>query len=173
MVFLVEAASIQAARDKLARENPVSFQFGDDADGSECAGGYVGDDQGKTRDGEQVPIKLIKGEDGVVRSLWMFESPALLREKWAEANPSIGDYVIVKRYPKRKTADGERYYWPFAVATVPGEAPSPSGGGPGVATEEDLEEAAQQARERDEQRQLEEQAQFAQAPLEGGDTTPF
>jgi hypothetical protein len=120
-----EASAIETAREALGLEKPKSWIWQED--GEELAGRYVSDDEASTRDGDRVPIHVIKvGDD--FRSLWMFESPKLLREKWDEAAPSIGDYVIVRRYPKRKTADGERFYWPFAVAKVRGESPSDGSG---------------------------------------------
>ncbi len=105
------------ARDALERENPQSWVWDDD--GNELAGRLLGDDTGKTRDGDSVPIKIIRTDDGAARSLWLFESPKMLPELFAENHPSVGDYVMVRRYPKRKTQDGERTYWPFAMSVVP------------------------------------------------------
>ena len=72
-----------------------------------------------TREGDDVPIKLLRTQDGAVRSLWLFESPRMLRELFEENRPQVGDFLMVRRYPKRKIQDGERSYWPFALARVP------------------------------------------------------
>ena len=117
MDTLQQQDSYAAAKEALERENPQSWVW--DTDGDELAGTLIGDDIGKTREGDSVPIKLVRTQDGAVRSLWLFESPRLLRELFEEQKPQTGDFLIARRYPKRKTQDGERSYWPYALAVVP------------------------------------------------------
>jgi hypothetical protein len=132
-----------AAKAPLERENPQAWLWHED--GNELAGHLLGSDVGKTRDGDRVPIKLIRTANGQVRSLWLFESPRILRELFAEHDPQAGDYLIIRRYPMRKTQDGERSYWPFAMAVVP--AMPPDAEGETVAPPDGAEAPTQTARE--------------------------
>lgn len=109
----------EAAQAALAEQTgPQSWKW--DEDGDELAGVLRGDDEGETKEGAKVPIKVIRTRDGALRSLWLFETPKLLRDLFAEHDPKPGDFLIVQRgATKLPTKDGERSYWPFSMAVVP------------------------------------------------------
>jgi hypothetical protein len=104
------------AKEALERANPQSWIW--DEDGDELAGHFVDYDEATTREGETVRVALFRAPDEAYRSLWLFEHPKMLVELFEEHQPKPGDYVIIRRYAKKKTADGERSYWPFAMAVV-------------------------------------------------------
>jgi hypothetical protein len=108
-----------AAREKLDRENPRSWIW--DEDGDEIAGFYQGADTWTQRDGTEVPVRLVKTRNGY-RAIWLFESPQDLRRVFDEHDPEVGDYVIVRRLPRREftAANGERRkFVPFEMAVIP------------------------------------------------------
>jgi hypothetical protein len=107
------------AKEELERANPQSWMW--DEHGDELAGHFVDYDEATTREGESVRVALFRTPDDSYRSLWLFESPKMLVELFDEHQPKPGDYCIIRRYAKRKTVDGERSYWPFAMAVVPAD----------------------------------------------------
>jgi hypothetical protein len=141
-----------AARAKLGRENPESWVW--DEDGVELAGHFRGPDTGTMKDGTEVPLRIIETKDGRYRSLWLFESPQDLRRVFDDLDRDgleEGDYVIVRRLPKRQFTDeksGERrYFVPFAGTRISAaELVEPEDEATDEATETDL---ASEREERD------------------------
>lgn len=141
-----------AARAKLGRENPESWVW--DEDGDEIAGHFRGHDIGTMKDKTEVPIRIIETKDGRYRSLWLFESPQELRRVFDDLDEDgleEGDYVIVRRQPKRQFTDeksGERrYFVPFAGTRISAaELAEPDGEASDEATETAL---ASEREERD------------------------
>jgi hypothetical protein len=108
------------------KQDPVTGRQGDEPNPgvpNPLAGTYLRDDEGTTKAGDHVQIRVIRHEaTGELWGQWMFrddgddrEKDALLTKVWDRENPPTGSQVAVWSAPLREAASG-RMYHPIKLA---------------------------------------------------------
>jgi len=94
-------------REKLDRDAEPYPEAWMPGPGGELLGTFEGFRSGKTSRGEVHPIAIVRDEAGELHGVWLFF--AVLRAEFEEANPHVGEWIMVRREKDRKNADGQAY----------------------------------------------------------------
>ncbi len=94
-------------REKLNRESEPYPEAWMPGPGGELLGTFEGYRQGKTSRGEVHPIALVRDDTGELHAIWMFFT--VLRAEFEQANPHVGETILVRREEDRTNADGQPY----------------------------------------------------------------
>jgi len=131
-------ATASRLREKLDRESepyPVAWMPGP---GGELFGTFEGYRSGVTNRGETHPIAILRDDRGELHSVWLFFK--VLRAEFEQANPHVGETILIRREKDRTNADGQPYHvyrvvidrvdktGPFAATSPPIEERKPPTG---------------------------------------------
>ena len=104
----VSAATAARLREKLNREAEPYPEAWMPGPGGELLGTFEGYRSGKTNRGEVHPIAIVRDDSGELHAVWMFYT--VLRAEIEQANPHVGETILIRREKDRINADGQPYH---------------------------------------------------------------